>query len=206
MAYILSQPQNKPEVAPPSNAQLSQYPTQVALWLHQWNWYNSVGQYIGVPYGVITQTTDWYWAQYYGTLDDGQNIVDQGSAYAKRIASSNISDNTDKSKIVVEPYEKDGENYVRVGPFNFSFAGNFSGLTMMGNDNIEIPISAFERYNGSQIEQILQPTSGQNFYISFKIPDNVYRVSGIYVYTTQTVYCVNFELWESSSSNDQSLL
>ena len=206
LAYILSQNQNKPSVAPPSNAQLSQYPVQVALWLHQWNWYNSVGQYIGVPYGVITQTTDWYWAQYYGTLDDGQNIVDQGSAYAKRIASSNISDNTDKSKIVVEPYEKDGENYVRVGPFNFSFAGNFSRLTMMGNDNIEIPISAFERYNGSQIEQILQPTSEQNFYISFKIPDNVYRVSGIYVYTTQTVYCVNFELWESASSNDQSFL
>ena len=206
MAYILHQEQSKPTTPDGYYAHLSRYPAQVALWMHQASWYNNVGQYIGLKAGVLEGTSDYADAHRYGTYETAENIVKAGRAYANEIAGSNVSDNTDKSKIVVEPYEKDGEDYVRIGPFNFTFAGNFSKIELKGNDNISIPISAYEKYNGSQIQEISGPITKQDFYISFKIPENVYKVSGIYVYTTRTVLCVNFELWECLSSNTQSFL
>ncbi len=207
MAYILHQEQVKPStISSGGYAHLSRYPAQVALWMHQANWYNTVGQHIGIKAGVLEGTSDYSSAHRFGTYDDAQNIVSAGKKYAKEISGSNVSSNTDQSKIVVEPYEKNGEDYVRVGPFNFTFAGSFSKIELKGNDNISIPISAYEKYNGSQIEEISSPVKDQNFYISFKIPENVYKIAGIYVYTTRSVLCVNFELWECLSYNTQSFL
>ena len=104
--------------------------------------------------------------------------VDLSSAerYANEIsAGQSVKDNTDKSKIKVSSYNKDGKQYMRVGPFNWTFSGTLSDISIYDQNGNSISEKLYSNFNGTT-ENWFNASgvkSGSDFYISIPASANV---------------------------------
>lgn len=162
-AYILSQKSgtSKPYGVVPNS-----------IWNFAYTWMKDVGQYHeGLYLGFA------------GSKKGKANWLDQAAAnYANEISNTNdVKDNTNKNNIQVTAYEKDGNQYIRIGPFNWSFGGRLTEVNIYNQDSQPIGNKLFSSYYGSE-ERFLDVgsiESGRDFYISIPADGSVSKITKI---------------------------
>lgn len=170
-----------------------------AIWNFAAVWMENVGKhhaglYSGFASGVAGKET---------TLN--QTATD----YADSIANSmQAKDNTDKNNIKVKTTQKDGKKYIRVGPFNWSFAGQLTELTMYDQNNQPIEGKQYSTFNGItenwiNVENI---QSGSDFYISIPLDGKVTKITKITANAQYNLKSVKIWFLEASTSTYQNLI
>ena len=93
-----------------------------------------------------------------------------------------INDNTDKNKLSRENYVINNEEYIKVGPFNVSYASYYSDANVVDQDGNNINgYVKFGKYNGTEFNlynNIAEASkSGNDFYLLVKTSSNVKSVT-----------------------------
>ena len=159
LAYILSSTNNG------SSKQSS--PVQNAVWNYMYTWMTNVGQYhAGLYQGFASNVKG-----------NDTTLEDQGSDYANEIEHIELIDNTKKEAIKVQ---SDGD-YIKVGPFNWSFSGTLSNVEVKDQDGNTISNITFSTYSGTTENTIGvgDIPSGKDFYISIPISSGINRITTI---------------------------
>lgn len=189
-AYILSQDNgSSKENGPVSNA----------IWNFGYTWMKEVGQnHAGLYLGFSSPAKG------------SPTWLDQASTdYANSItAEVELKDNTNKDNIKVVPYVKDGKNYMRIGPFNWTFAGNLTQINVYNQDSKEVGEKLFSSYYGSEERffGIGDIKSGSDFYISVPLDGNTTKITKISGKFKRSVKCVDISFLESHYGPYQNLL
>ena len=165
-------------------------PVAIGIWRYMPTWMKQVGQY----HAGLNST-------FASEYDNAQAVWrEQESAnYANNLK---MKDNTNKSNINVISYEKDGQQYMRVGPFNWSFPGNLTSVTAKDQNNRDIKISLFSSYNGNaqywySVDKI---QSGKDFYISIPVSSGITKLTKLSATTNETVKGV--KIWFLKPENE----
>ena len=159
LAYILSSTNNG------SSKQSSQ--VQNAVWNYMYTWMTNVGQYhAGLYQGFASNVKG-----------NDTTLEDQGSDYANEIEHIELIDNTKKEAIKVQ---SDGD-YIKVGPFNWSFSGTLSNVEVKDQDGNTISNITFSTYSGTTENTIGvgDIPSEKDFYISIPISSGINRITTI---------------------------
>ena len=159
LAYILSSTNNG------SSKQSSQ--VQNAVWNYMYTWMKNVGQYhAGLYQGFASNVKG-----------NDTTLEDQGSDYANEIEHIELIDNTKKEAIKVQ---SDGD-YIKVGPFNWSFSGTLSNVEVKDQDGNTISNITFSTYSGTTENTIGvgDIPSEKDFYISIPISSGINRITTI---------------------------
>ena len=159
LAYILSSTNNG------SSKQSS--PVQNAVWNYMYTWMTNVGQYhAGLYQGFASNVKG-----------NDTPLDDQGSDYANEIENIEFIDNTHKEAIKVQ---SDGD-YIKVGPFNWSFSGNLNNIEVKDQDGNAVSGITFSTYSGTTSNTIgvgdIQ--SEKDFYISIPISSGINKITTI---------------------------
>ena len=159
LAYILSSTNNG------SSKKSSQ--VQNAIWNYMYTWMTNVGQYhAGLYQGFASNVKG-----------SGTTLEDQGSDYANEVEHIELIDNTKKEAIKVQ---SDGD-YIKVGPFNWSFSGTLSNVEVKDQDGNTVSNITFSTYTGTTENTIGvgEIPSGKDFYISIPISSGINRITTI---------------------------
>ena len=199
----------------------------LAYILHKGEGYGSAGNYTTTQRGVYGSINKWYdkvgsqlgvtSSIRYGPNNDYKNtsIIAEAKNYAQNVGEDNDSDevvdNTNKDDISVEGYSKDGESYVRVGPFNWSFSGTLKNVKVYGDNNEKITGVKFSRFKGNN-EEFYSSTedikSGKDFYITIGADSGFTKIGKITAKHkgTETTTIYTAELWFLHSQSMQNLM
>ena len=155
MAYILS-----------SNA--SKSTRQKALWYFMPTWMKHVGQYhAGLNTGFVN------------SANEGSTVINEKAIeYAKEVENmSELKDNTDKDKLKVTT---EGD-YLKIGPFNWSFAGDLSEIQVKDQNGKNISGVKYARYSGGELKEISisDINSDKNFYLLIPLNKGVTKITEI---------------------------
>lgn len=169
---------------------------QRLLWRVMPSWYSSVGSRLGAyaSYGAP-----------YKYMSNDASVLSAAKSYARSISSQGVVNNTNLDAITVEAFESNGETLVRVGPFNITYPGTFTSFTLTGNDGINIPIRSYERYSGSTLQTISAPSSGQDFYVTISVPENVHTIEKMALSSKGDVIQVGFTIYRSQTGEQDVL-
>ena len=170
------------------------------------NWYDAVGSRLGVNSAIKYSGNNTY---------KNQSIIAEAENYAKSISdeseSGEVKDNTNKSNIRVTAYSKDDTGYVRVGPFNWSFAGKIVSATVYGDNDKKISDVKFSTFKGTEeifYSSASEITTGKNFYITLKVNSGFTKIGKIVakhkLTDSQTIYTA--ELWFLKHTSKQNLM
>lgn len=170
-------------------------PVQNALWNYMYTWMKNVGQYhAGLYLGFVN------------TVPGNDSYLDsESSDYANELANIEITDNTNKQAIKVK---SDGD-YIKVGPFNWSFSGTLNNVVVKDQDGNAVSGITFSRYSGTTADTIgvgdIQ--SGKDFYISIPISSGISKITTISASGSVEVEGVKIWFLESQSGyNYQNLI
>ena len=186
LAYILSADNG-------SNKQSG--PVQNAIWNYMYTWMKNVGQYHAGLYDGFASTTG----------GNGTNLDSTSSDYADELANLEVTDNTNKDGISIQA---DGE-YVKIGPFNWSFSGTLNEIQVNDQDGKAISGVTFSNYKGMTANSIKVSDikSGKDFYISIPMNKGVNRITKITAKGSVNVKGVTIWFLESQSGyNYQNLI
>lgn len=176
-----------------------QGPVANGVWNYGYTWMQKVGQYHAGLYSGFASNEK-----------GNQTWLDQASTeYANRIAEGEkITDNTNKENIKVVPYEKDNKQYMRIGPFNWSFGGKMSEVTAYDQNQKPIAGILYSSFNGRNETWfgVNGIESGKDFYISIPIDGKVTKVTKISGTMKLDVKGVNIWFLESEVGYFQNLL
>ena len=182
-------------------------PEQQSLWKIGSTWNNTVGIHVGVGYGIFGANVA------IGSFPGKAQVVARSEAidaessnYAYGLTDNGVTNNTNASAITVSAFDSGGETLLRVGPFNFSYTGAFSSFTLTGNNGANIPIVSYQRYSGSTIQNISAPISGQNFYVTIRVPSGVEYIKHISFSSKERVKCVTFVIMYPTDATEQTVL
>ena len=175
-------------------------PVQNAIWNFGYTWMENVGQYhAGLYRGFISNnpgnTTSW--------LD--QEAID----YANNLENgSKVTDNTNKDNIQVSPYEKDGKQYLRIGPFNWTFGGTISEINVYDQDSNPISEKLYSSFSGTteNFFDVSGIKSGSDFYISIPIDGTVTKITKVSGNMKMNVKGVNIWFLENVNSYNQNMM
>ena len=189
-AYILSQTSgtSKPNGVVPNS-----------IWNFAYTWMKDVGQYHeGLYLGFA------------GSKTGRPNWLDQAATnYANEISNTNdVTDNTNKDNIQVTAYERDGSQYIRIGPFNWSFGGRLTEINVYDQNSQPIANKLYSSYYGNE-ERFLDVgsiESGRDFYISIPADGSVSQITRIDGNMQIDVKGVNIWFLEATSGYLQNLL
>ena len=175
-------------------------PVANAIWNFGYKWMHDVGQYHAGLYEGFAGSKK----------GDYTSWVDQGATdYANSIANaSDVKDNTNKSKIKVVPYEKNGKAYMRIGPFNWSFGGTITNVNVYDQNSKAISEKLFSSFSG-KTEKFFNEKgikSGSDFYISIPIDGKVTKITKITGDMQLEVKGVNIWFLESKNGYIQNML
>ena len=165
MAYIFSQAEKNGSVKYTG-------PVANAIWNISGEWMNQVGKKHAGLYAGFTN----------GVKGDYSSWVDTGAKeYAESIKDLEFTDNTNKSKIKAEAYERNGRSYIRVGPFNWTFPGALSEINVKNQNEETIEGVQFSTFNGNTevFTAIDKLESKTDFYVSIPADKGVSRITGI---------------------------
>ena len=170
-------------------------PVQKAIWNYIYTWMQNVGQYHAGLYSGFASP-----------VSGGSSALDGPSSdYANELANLGITDNTNKAAITVK---SDG-NYIKVGPFNWSFSGTLNNVTVKdqnGNAVNGVTFSTYAGLNSSTIGVESIP-SGKDFYIMIPISSGISRITTISASGTTNVEGVRVWFLESrNGANYQNLI
>ena len=169
---------------------------QRLLWRVMPSWYSNVGYRVGAS------------ASYGGSykyMSNDASVLSAARAYGNRVNSEGVINNTNPDAITVEAFDSNGETLVRVGPFNITYPGTFTSFTLTGNDGINIPIRSYERYSGSTLQTISGPSSGQNFYVTISVPENVHKIEKMALSSVGQVIETTFTIYRSGTGEQDVL-
>lgn len=174
-------------------------PVANGIWNYGYTWMKEVGQYHAGLYTGFTSPKK-----------GNSTWLDQSSTdYANKIAQGEkVIDNTNKDNIKIVPYEKDGKQYMRVGPFNWSFGGRITDVAVYDQNQKPIDGKLYSSFNGVTetwfgVEGI---QSGKDFYISIPLDSNVTRITRISGTMKMDVKGVNVWFLEARTGYFQNLL
>ena len=140
---------------------------QNALWNYMYTWMKNVGQHhAGLYLGFVN------------TVKGNSSYLDsESSDYANELADIELTDNTNKSAIKVK---SDGD-YIKVGPFNWSFSGKLDNVVVKDQDGNAVSGVKFSKYAGTTANTIGvgDIESGKDFYISIPISSGISRITTI---------------------------
>ena len=173
-------------------------PVANGIWNFMYTWMQSVGKnHEGLYNGFASNTK-------------GNNsfLNTEANEYAKNLESASITDNTNKNNIQVKPYQIGGQDYIRIGPFNWTFSGTVTGVTALDqNDNSisGIRYSSFDGnseywYSANNIK------SGKDFYISIPMGTSVTKITNISATVKVDVKGVNIWFLEAANGYMQNLI
>ena len=142
-------------------------PVQNAIWNYMYTWMKNVGQYHEGLYDGFASTVQ----------GNGSYLDSSSSDYANELANLGITDNTNKAGIKVQ---SDG-NYIKIGPFNWSFAGTLNNIVVRDQNGNAVIGLRFSTYTGTteNIIGVGNIQSGRDFYISIPISSGISRITTI---------------------------
>ena len=190
-AYILSQNNGTSKnVGPVANA----------VWNYAYTWMSNVGRYHAGLYNGFASSAR-----------GNATWLDQASTnYANNVTASSgqIQDNTKKDNIKVVAYNKDGNAYMRVGPFNWTFGGNVTEVNVYDQNGQSIGEKLYSSYYGNEerFYGVGDIKSGSDFYISVPLDENTTKITKITGNLRREVKAVNIWFLESSYAAYQNLI
>ena len=174
-------------------------PVQNAIWNFVYTWMTNVGQYHAGLYDGFVITDP-------GTVSD----LDQAAIdYANSLENgTKVTDNTNKENIQVAPYEKDGKQYLRIGPFNWTFGGTISEINVYDQDSNPISEKLYSSFSGTteNFFDVSGIKSGSDFYISIPIDGKVTSITKISGNIKMNVKAVNLWFLENINYSNQNMM
>lgn len=172
-------------------------PVQNAIWNFGYTWMEKVGQYHSGLYLGFANTSA-------GT---SSSLDTSTTAYANN-TNLELKDNTNKEKIKVVSYEKNGEKYLRIGPFNWTFSGKLTEIKVYNQDEKTISGLLYSNYKGTTenwfgLEGIKSET---DFYISIPANNGTTKITKIIAKVEKEVKSVNIWFLEAVETSYQNIL
>ena len=176
-----------------------QGPVANGIWNYGYTWMREVGRYHAGLYNGFASSKK-----------GNSTWLDQSSTdYANSLANGEkVTDNTNKDNIKTVAYEKDGRQYMRVGPFNWSFGGKITAINVYDQNENAIAEKLYSSFNGT-IETwfgVDGIQSGKDFYISIPVDSNITRITKITGTMQMNVKGVNIWFLEAKTGYFQNLL
>ena len=176
-----------------------QGPVANGIWNYGYTWMREVGRYHAGLYNGFASSKK-----------GNSTWLDQSSTdYANSLANGEkVTDNTNKDNIKTVAYEKDGRQYMRVGPFNWSFGGKITAINVYDQNENAIEEKVYSSFNGTTeiwfgVDGI---QSGKDFYISIPVDSNITRITKITGTMQMNVKGVNIWFLEAKTGYFQNLL
>ena len=176
-----------------------QGPVANGIWNYGYTWMREVGRYHAGLYNGFASSKK-----------GNSTWLDQSSTdYANSLATGEkVTDNTNKDNIKTVAYEKDGRQYMRVGPFNWSFGGKITAINVYDQNENAIAEKLYSSFNGTTetwfgVDGI---QSGKDFYISIPVDSNITRITKITGTMQMNVKGVNIWFLEAKTGYFQNLL
>ena len=164
-----------------------------SLWHMIRTWVAQVGRnHAGISEGLVS-----------GNKDVPRTALNsEAENYANTVSSAEATDNTNKSAIKVISESHDGVDYVKVGPFNWSYPGSLTGTTVYDQNRAAINGVRYVTYNGatanwSDNTGIIR--SGVDFYVAVPNTGTVTAITGIRAYFTKEVLKAELAFLQSTS-------
>lgn len=169
-------------------------PVANAIWNFGYTWMKNVGQYHAGLYDGFASATK-------GNVTDLDNT---STNYANSIQNMEMTDKTNKDNVKATTLEREGIQYIRVGPFNWSFAGALSEIKLYDQDNKQVSGLTYSKFNGNDevILNISEISSESDFYISVPIDSGINKITKISAKTNVDVKGV--DVWFLESTNGAS--
>ena len=169
------------------------------IWNFGYTWMKNVGQYHAGLYDGFA-----------GSKKGNETWVDQvAEDYGNELENgSKVVDNTNKNNIHTEPYEKDGKQYLRIGPFNWTFGGKITEINVYDQDSKPIQEKLYSSFLGTN-ENFFDANgiqSGKNFYISIPLDGKVSKITKIDGNIRMNVKSVNIWFLENVNSYNQNMI
>ncbi len=194
LAYILS--------ASNGNVRKGAGQVQRSVWSYLGTWVNNVGKFHKGITEDFAKTNGFY-----------PSLLKEAENYANRIknieAGLKIKDNTDKSKIKVKVQEKDGKQYMRVGPFKWTYSGTLTNVTVKDQNGKAIKDVKFSYYTGDKenwYDKVSSIKSGKNFYVSLPLNTNITEIKQITGTVETEVKSVNIWFLQAASDSHQNFI
>lgn len=169
-----------------------------AIWSYGYTWMQTVGvHHAGLYSGFASNKKG-------GNVD-----LTPAYNYANSItAGQNAKDNTNKNNVKVVAYNKDGKQYMRVGPFNWTFSGTLTDISIYDQNGNSISEKLYSSFNGTT-ENWFNASgvkSGSDFYISIPANGNVTKITKVTGKARTEVKTVNMWFLKAKRSAYQNLM
>ena len=189
LAYILSGD---------NGSDKSSGPVANGIWNFMYTWMQSVGQHhAGLYKGFVSNTKG-----------DSSYLNSEANKYANNLKDAQITDNTNKDKIQVKAYERNGKDYLRIGPFNWTFSGTITAVRALDQNSNNIDGMIYSSFNGNNEYwyDVNGIKSGRDFYISIPADGNVTRITQISATASIDVKGVKIWFLEAKNGYMQNLI
>ena len=173
-------------------------PVANGIWNFMYTWMQSVGQHhAGLYKGFVSNTKGSY-----------SYLNSEANKYANNLKDAQITDNTNKDKIQVKAYERNGKDYLRIGPFNWTFSGTITAVRALDQNSNNIDGMIYSSFNGNNEYwyDVNGIKSGRDFYISIPADGNVTRVTQISATASIDVKGVKIWFLEAKNGYMQNLI
>ena len=176
----------------------SKGPVANGIWNFMYTWMRSVGQHhAGLYNGFVSNRQG-----------NSSYLNSEATEYANSLGNMKITDNTNKDNIRVKSYQRNGTEYVRIGPFNWSFSGTMTGVTVFNQNGDSINGLLYSSFNGNNEYwySANQIKSGRDFYISIPVNSGVTGITKITANATVDVKGVKIWFLEAQTGYMQNLI
>lgn len=190
LAYILS--------ADNGNSGKTSGPVSNAVWNFMYTWMQEVGQYHEGLYNGFASNVK----------GNSTQLDIDSSNYIPTVGDLKITDNTNKDNIKTKSYNKDGVQYIRIGPFNWSFSGTITGVSALDQNEENIDGLLYSSFNGNDeywygVDEI---KSDRDFYISVPSDSGATKITKITANAKLDVKGVNIWFLEAKNGYLQNLI
>ncbi|MCI8759885.1 MAG: LPXTG cell wall anchor domain-containing protein [Clostridia bacterium] len=177
-------------------------PVANSIWNNMHTWMSNVGQYhAGLSLNFTSDKRGGY-----SPLDA------ESDAYANSIinlqeTAQAMEDHTDKNKIKVVSANKDNKDYIKIGPFNWTFGTPLTKVTAQGTGDMTIHF--FSSYNGREeyfYNEASEIQSGKDFYIYLKMDLETEKLSSLTGYSTTMIKTAKIWFLKSPNGYYQNLI
>ena len=173
-------------------------PVANGIWNFMYTWMQSVGKnHAGLYNGFASNNKG-----------SSSYLNADANEYANNLGTATITDNTNKENIQVKPYQKDGQDYMRIGPFNWTFSGTVTGVTALDQNSNNISGMIYSSFSGNTESWFNADKipSGKDFYISIPMSTGITRVTNISATVKINVKGVNIWFLEATTGYMQNLI
>ena len=194
LAYIMCEDTGKGSF---SGQEDGQDPAQYMVWYYMGDWIKNVGiKHRGLYIGI---------ANHAGALRGSKAqkahtiaTLKKAEEYAKSLDQNKLENKTDKNSIKVQSYEKDGKQYLKVGPFKYNFVEKLSKIELSDNDGHTVSPTIFGQYNGRTFNEmgLNDIQSGKAFYIVLPADGSLNSINRIKVTDSYKVKSAVIVFWK----------